>query len=195
MDLKFTFNSGPKPSDHAHGAEPGGAHGGGHGHADHSHGAPAAGIPLPFSTKPSAPASSSGVLELHARRGDGVLIAEAISGDGVVYASSEVACAASDGTADAADASADAASAASAPSAPVLAKALRSALSRAVAGLEGPLVEAVTAVTLSLGGQEAEVLAELGISADVALDPPASVGEALQRRIGVTAGTPIRFAQ
>lgn len=142
---------------------------------DHSHDAPGGapgGIPLPFTT---VPAGSSSVLELHVRLGADSVIAEALSGDGVNYASGEVARR-GDG-ADAAE----------------LGRAARSALARAVAGLEGPLSEAVTAVVLDLGGAEAEALSSIGIAVDDSADPRAVVDEALQRRIGVAAGTPIRF--
>ncbi|PRI09991.1 hypothetical protein [Leucobacter massiliensis] len=137
----------------------------------HDHGGAPSGVPLPFSTvAPGAGLSTSSVLEVRARRAGTAALAEAVSGDGVVYASAEVAFA-DDGPAS-------------------LARAVRSALSRAVAGLEGPLAESVSAVVLELGDAGQKVLAELGI-ADAA---NAAVDEALQRRIGVGAGTPVRLA-
>ena len=131
----------------------------------HDHGDAPSGIPLPFST---APASTSSVLELSARLGRGSVIGEVITGDGVTYARAEVE------TQDLAPTG--------------LARATRSALSRAVAELEGPLAESVTAVVLDLGGAESAVASELGLSA---AEP--TVGEALQRRIGVGAGVPVRI--
>lgn len=143
--------------------------------SEHSHDAgtgAAPGIPLPFST---VPAATSSVLELHARLSGGAVVAEALSGDGVSYASAEVERAAEPGDAAA------------------LGKAVRSALARAVAGLEGPLSEAVTSLVLDLGGAEAEALRSIGIAVDETADPRAVVDDALQRRIGVAAGTPIAF--
>lgn len=150
MDLKFTFG----------GASPD--------HRDHG-GAPS-GIPLPFS---AAPASTSGVLEVHVRGTGRTIVAEALSGDGVVYCEAEVAAGDEDPAA--------------------LARAARSALSRAVAALEGPLADSVSAVVVDLGGAEVAVLRELGLAVDAAQDPPAHVDEALQRRVGVASGTPIRL--
>lgn len=148
---------------------------GGSAASEHSHDAAAGaapGIPLPFTAKPAA---SSSVLELHARLNGGAVVVEALSGDGVNYASAEVELAA--GSDDPA----------------ALGKAVRSAFARAVAGLEGPLSEAVTALVLDLGGAEAETLRSLGIAVDETADPRAVVDDALQRRVGVAAGTPIRF--
>lgn len=148
---------------------------GGSAATEHSHdaGAGAApGIPLPFTTTPAA---SSSVLELHARLSGDTVVAEALSGDGVNYASAEVE------------------PAAGADDAVALGKAVRSALARAVAGLEEPLSEAVTALVLDLGGAEAEALRSLGIAVDETADPRAVADDALQRRVGVAAGTPIRF--
>ncbi|WP_449281908.1 hypothetical protein [Leucobacter sp.] len=143
-----------------------------HGHAAHDRGDAPSGIPLPFSTTPIA--SSSGVLEVRVRRAGEALVAEAVSGDGVVYCSAEVRAGEGDASA--------------------LARATRSALSRSVAALEGPLAESVSAVVLDLGDDGPVALRELGIAIDAAQDPSAVVDEALQRRIGVAAGTPIRFA-
>lgn len=141
------------------------------GHAAHDHGDAPSGIPLPFSTTPIT--SSSGVLDVRVRRAGAALVAEAVSGDGVVYCGAEVPAGDEDPAA--------------------LARATRSALSRAVAGLEGPLSESVSAVVLDLGGAEDAVLRELGIAFDAAQDPAAVVDDTLQRRIGVAAGTPIRL--
>ncbi|QZY51741.1 hypothetical protein [Leucobacter tenebrionis] len=157
MDLKFTFNGGSQASEHSH----------------DSHAGASGGIPLPFSTVPSA---SSSVLELQVRLADESVIAEALSGDGVNYSSAQVERESGSGEEPIA-----------------LGKAVRSALARAVAGLEGPLSEAVTALVLDLRGAEAEVLRSLGVAVDETADPRAVVDEALQRRIGVAAGTPIRF--
>jgi len=137
----------------------------------HDHGGAPSGIPLPFTT---APATRSSVLEAAVRRaGDGpdaTLVAEILSGDGVTYARAEVA---SPGDEDPA----------------TLARGVRSALSRAVAELDGPLAESVTAVVLDLGDAGAGILTELGIDAAApAVDP------AMQRRIGIAEGTPIRLS-
>ena len=132
---------------------------------DHDHGGAPSGIPLPFST---APASSSSELELVARLADGALVAEALSGDGVSYAHAETS--------------------AEDPDPAALARSARSALARAVAELEGPLSEAVTVVVLDLGAASEAVARELG------LDPAVPVVDAaLQRRIGVNAGTRVRL--
>ncbi|MEJ6488948.1 hypothetical protein PQI23_04345 [Leucobacter sp. USCH14] len=138
---------------------------------DHHHddgGAPS-GIPLPFTTV--APGSNSTELEAIARRDGALVVGEVVTGDGVTYARAEVSL--RDGTPDTA----------------ALSKAARSALARAIATLEGPLAESVRSVVFSLGGDSRSVVQSLGI-AD--LDAPA-VDEALQRRIGVAAGTPIRI--
>ncbi|MFA5606180.1 MAG: hypothetical protein WDA07_03170 [Leucobacter sp.] len=166
MDLKFTFG-GASPDHHDHGDAP-------------------SGIPLPFSTVPSG--SSSSVLEARVRLVPGALVAEAVTGDGVVYASGEAPLAGS---------APGPLSATPAATQPVvgsgLGRAVRSALSRAVAGLEGPLAESVSAIVLDLGGAEVTALQELGVDVDLSGDPVASVDETLQRRIGVSAGTPVRF--
>jgi len=129
------------------------------------------GIPLPFSTTPGV--STSSVLELHARLADGALSCAATSPDGVEYASASVTVSAQDPAS--------------------LARALRSGVSRAVAGLEGPLAEAITAIVLDLGGSEVEVLGELGISTIPFEEHVAAVvSDDFQRRTGVASGTPIR---
>ncbi|WP_010157480.1 hypothetical protein, partial [Leucobacter chromiiresistens] len=59
---------------------------------------------------------------------------------------------------------------------------------RAVAALEGPLAESVRVVGFALGAGSRDAAEQLGI------DPAApAVDEALQRRIGVAAGTPVRI--
>ncbi|WP_336661000.1 hypothetical protein [Leucobacter sp. USHLN153] len=140
---------------------------------DHHHGddggAPS-GIPLPFTTVASG--STSTVLEAQVRREGDLVIGEVVTGDGVTYARAEVPLAQTD-----------------APSNAALAKSTRSALARSVAALEGPLAESVTAVVVSLGDVSREVVKALGIT-----DLEASaVSDALQARIGVAAGTPIRL--
>ena len=132
---------------------------------DHGHGDAPSGIPLPFST---TPASSSSELSLVARHSADTLVAEALSGDGVSYARAETGATAADPTA--------------------LARSVRSALARAVAELEGPLAESITEVVLDLGSASADIARELG------LDPAVPVVDAaLQRRIGVNAGTRVRL--
>lgn len=186
MDLKFTFG-GASPDRHDHGEAP-------------------SGIPLPFST---TPATSSSVLELKVRRGSAtdqaagpegwapadpaaiaanstrpLIVAEAVSGDGVVYTSATVLAAGED------------------PGA--LARAVRSAASRAVAALEGPLAASITTLTVALepldahaasdtphGAVGAAVLAELGIAVTGSQSQTGTITDALQRRIGVSAGIPI----
>ncbi|MEV8339675.1 hypothetical protein [Leucobacter sp. NPDC077196] len=138
---------------------------------DHHHddgGAPS-GIPLPFTTV--APGSTSGELVASVRCDGALVVGEVVTGDGVTYARAEVPLRDEH------------------PDAVALGKAVRSALARAVATLEGPLAESVRTVVLALGGDSRAVVQSLGI-AD--LDAPA-VDEALQRRIGIAAGTPIRI--
>lgn len=101
---------------------------------------------------------------------DATLVAEVLSGDGVTYARAEVAMPGGEDPA-------------------ALARSVRSALSRAVAELDGPLAESVTAVVIDLGEAGAGILAELGIDAAA----PA-VDSAMQRRIGIAEGTPIRLS-
>lgn len=139
----------------------------------HDHGGAPSGIPLPFATK--ALASTSSVLELRARLDGDQVIGEALSGDGVAYTTSRVALQGT-GTAP-------------------LAKATRSAISRAVAGLEAPMIESISALVLDLAGSEADVLTELGIAVDSAATPVATVDEKLQTRVGISVGTAIRFTE
>ncbi|MCW2288208.1 hypothetical protein EDF60_0863 [Leucobacter luti] len=142
----------------------------------HDHGAAPSGISLPITAKPVSLGPASSVLEISVRRAETALIAEAISGDGVTYARAEVALAA--GTAPSGE-----------PTPDTLAKAVRSAVSRVVAGLDGPLAESVTGLVLDLGADAADVLAALG------MDPAApTVDAALQRRAGIAMGTPVRIS-
>ncbi|GAB2555450.1 hypothetical protein [Leucobacter ruminantium] len=142
-----------------------------HGHEARGRGDAPSGIPLPFSTVP--PRSTSGVLEVRVRRSADGVTASAVTGDGVVYCDAE-APVRGEGSA-------------------ALARAVRSAASRAVAALEGPLADSVTGLVLGLDGEESAVLDEFGIVADADAEQAAAVDEGLQRRIGVAAGTPIRF--
>lgn len=129
----------------------------------HSHGDAPSGLSLPLTAVSSA--SSASDLEVFATRITPGVRAEVRTGAGVVYTSAEVAC-----TDDAA-----------------LPRAVRSALARAVASLEGPLAEQVTSVVLDLTRHSPAVLQALE------LDPAAPVvTDALQSRIGVAAGVPIR---
>lgn len=138
----------------------------------HDHGDAPSGIPLPFTTQPAGSASS--VLEVRTRLGGTVdettVIAEACSGDGVAYSTAEV-IVSGEGSA-------------------ALSRALRSAVSRAVAGLEGPLAESISALVVDLGGAESDALAELGVHMS---QPSPVITESLQRRMGIAADTPIRF--
>ncbi len=138
----------------------------------HDHGGAPSGIPLPFAGAASTPVSTSNeldvVVRIDASAGAPLVVAEVITGDGVTYARGDVGVDPFDTTA--------------------LAKATRSAISRAVAGLEGPLAEAVTAVELNLP-DAAGVLMGLGIDSGEPV-----VTEALQARLGINVGTPIRFA-
>lgn len=135
----------------------------------HDHGGAPSGIPLPFPGT-SAPASNSSELDVTVRldtSGERKLVAEVITGDGVTYSRGEVAV----------QPNADAAA---------LSRAARSAISRAVAGLEGPLATAITSIELRFDGAP-DALGELGLDASA----PA-VTEELQARLGISAGTPIR---
>ena len=163
MDLKFSFG-GASP-DHHHGDDGG---------------APS-GIPLPFTTVSSgALGSTSTVLDASVRRDGDLLVGEVVTGDGVTYARAEVALRS--------DAAAGVGSAA-VPDVAALAKAARSALSRAVATLEGPLAESISAVVFALGDASRATAEALGVAVT---DAPI-VGDALQRRIGVAAHTPVRI--
>ncbi|MGO3148287.1 MAG: hypothetical protein ACTIJ6_11500 [Leucobacter sp.] len=136
----------------------------------HDHGGAPSGIPLPFAGAASVPLSMSSQLDVVVRLDSAsstpVVVAEVLSGDAVSYSQSEV-------QADLEDTAA-------------FAKAVRSAISRAVAGLDGPLAGAVSSIELQLT-QGSEVLVELGLPSE-----SPTVDEALQARIGVPTGTPIR---
>lgn len=133
--------------------------------------------PLPFSTEgagaASQPGAGAGVLELRvSMTTDGTeMVCEGVSGDGVSYARAHRAIAADDASS--------------------LAAALRSVLARGGAELPEPLLNSVSAVVLDLAGREAEVLAELGLTASTGTQL-CTVDEALQSRTGITAGTPVR---
>ena len=139
----------------------------------HDHGGAPSGIPLPFAGAASAPLSMSSqldvVVRLDSASGAAIVVAEVLSGDAVSYARAEVQADPQNGSA--------------------FAKAVRSAISRAVAGLEGPLAGAVSSIELQLA-QGNEVLAELGLPS---ISP--TVDHALQARIGVPEGTPIRIVE
>lgn len=130
----------------------------------HDHGGAPSGLSLPLT--PASHASASDLVVVVSRDAEGVR-GEVRTGAGVVYTSADVACANDD----------------------ALPRAARSAAARAVAALEGPLAEQVSAIVFELGEQAPTVLAALGLDATT----PA-VDESLQSRIGVAAGTPIRIA-
>lgn len=175
MDLKFTFG-GASPDQHDHGGAP-------------------SGIPLPFAGAASTPVSTSNELDVCVRfvssPEGSTAIAEVITGDGVTYTRSEVELAqartvggplpvGSSELIDAADVQA-------------LTRAVRSAISRAVAGLEGPLASAITSIELDVPGAAA-VVAALGAAPGPISEPKTAgtVTEALQARFGISAGTRIR---
>ena len=173
MDLKFSFG-GASPDHHDHGDAP-------------------SGIPLPFAGTASLPVSNSNELDVVVRidrsATEPLVVAEVITGDGVTYSRGDVLLpeGADQGGADQAGADRDFAA---------LAKAVRSAVSRAVAGLEGPLAQSITAIELqlaSVGAGADTVDAGAGViqALDLSADDP-QVSEALQARIGVSAGTKIR---
>ncbi len=141
----------------------------------HDHGGAPSGISLPISARPVALGPQSSTLEISVRRHDSGLMGEAISGDGVTYSSAEVSLGTNtDDDAAAMDA---------------LVRAVKSAISRAVAGLEGPLAESVTGLVIDLGDESASVLAAMGLDSTTPV-----VDAALQRRAGVSMGTPVRIA-
>lgn len=142
--------------------------GGGAAPDHHDHGDAPSGVPLPFSTQPGL--STSSVLEVRVRRADAQLIGEVVTGDGVNYTTAEVTIRGEDPAS--------------------LATSTRSAISRAVADLEGPLAQSIETIAIDLGGGETAVLAELGIEAPVS--DLLLTNAALQRRTGVSEGTAIR---
>ncbi|MHA3683861.1 hypothetical protein ACXR2W_06360 [Leucobacter sp. HY1908] len=117
-----------------------------------------------FPLTPATGAASD--LEVVVTQAEAGVRGEVRTGAGVVYTSADVACAD------------DAA----------LPRAARSAAARAVAALEGPLAEQVSAVVLELGSHSPAVLKALGVDAAA----PA-VTDGLRSRIGVAAGVPIRI--
>ncbi|GAA1616278.1 hypothetical protein [Leucobacter chromiireducens] len=136
----------------------------------HDHGGAPSGVSLPLTAKPVSLGPASSSLDIVLRRTGATLVAEAVSGDGVTYARAEV-------------------DTAPEPAPEALAKAARSAISRAVAELEGPMSESVTAVVVDLGTDSVALITALGINlADPVVDA------ALQRRSGIAMGTPVRVA-
>lgn len=128
----------------------------------HDHGAAPSSFKFPLTPATNA----SDLLVVVTREAEGVR-GEVRTGAGVVYTSSDVACAD------------DAA----------LPRATRSAVARAVAALEGPLAEQVSAIVLELGEDSSAVLEALD------LDPSAlQVTDALKTRVGVAVGVPIRIS-
>jgi len=135
--------------------------------------------PLPLSAEGAGSASSgpgSSVLELHVtlQPGGTLISCAGVSADGVTYARAEKQVAGSDAAS--------------------LAQAVRSVLARGGAELPEPLLGSVSAVSVSLGGREVEVLGEMGLSVSAGAQALAQVDEALQARTGITAGTPILIA-
>ena len=132
--------------------------------------------PLPLSAEGAGSASSlgNGMCELRVTLDSaaGLLRCEGVSGDGVAYSSAEKKLVADD-TAS-------------------LAAALRSVIARGGAELPEPMLGSVSAIALSLGGQEAAALGELGLMVSPGSAVLAQVDEALQARTGIAAGTPIR---
>lgn len=145
----------------------------------HDHGGAPSGIPLPFAGASTTQVSTSNeldvVVRVDASGSEPLVVAEVITGDGVTYTRSEIACdpSAVDHTA---------------PDVAALSRTARSAIARAVAALEGPLATAITSIELRLPAS-AVVIAELGADSTPA---GAVVSEALQARMGVNAGVPIR---
>lgn len=159
MDLKFSFG-GASPDHHDHGGAP-------------------SGIPLPFAGAATAQLSNSNVLDVVVRidssGAEPLVVAEVITGDGVTYSRSEIAC--DPATVDPAS-----------PDIAALARASRSAISRAVAALEGPLAMSITSIELQMPAGVV-VIAELGADSG---PTGAVVSDALQARMGVNAGVPIQ---
>ena len=176
MDLKFTFG-GASPDQHDHGGAP-------------------SGIPLPFAGAASAPVSTSNELDVCVRLATDTdrpsVVAEVITGDGVSYTRSEVELSrprSVGGALPAADApEIDAADI------DALTRAVRSAISRAVAALEGPLAQSITAIQLDVPNAAA-VVAGLGADPAPVSEPrtAGTIGAALQARLGIGVGTPIRL--
>ncbi|MFT4232555.1 MAG: hypothetical protein QM606_07260 [Leucobacter sp.] len=161
-----------------------------HGHAADDRGDAPSGIPLPFAATPAL--STSSVLEVRVRRDGEGLRAEAVSGDGVVYCHAEVPVRDQDAAA--------------------LARAVRSAVSRAVAELEGRLADSIAELRLQFGDDGPAVIDALGFpststpaegTAGGATSPGTPSGDdapavavtsdAFQRRTGIASGTPVRI--
>ncbi|MBP1327452.1 hypothetical protein JOF28_002684 [Leucobacter exalbidus] len=131
---------------------------------DHSdHGGAPSGRSLPLT--PATSTSASDLVVVATRDASGIR-AEVRTGAGVVYTSADVACADDQ----------------------ALPRAARSGIARAVAGLEGPLAEQVAAIELDLGDAAVAVVEFFGAEASAPV-----VTAALQSRIGVAAGTPIKI--
>ncbi len=142
-----------------------------HDHDDHAPaGASAGSLPLSASFT-QGPATSSSVLEMNVTLAADEVVCTALSGDGVQYAAASVDI-----------------------NAQPLHQTLRSALARAGAELPEPLLSSVTAIVLDLGGREHETLTALGLTVSASATQLATVDDALQQRIGIAAGTPIRIA-
>ena len=133
--------------------------------------------PLPLSNSGlGSTAANSSVLELHVSLAadTSTMRCEGRSGDGVSYATAEKHVAQLDPA--------------------TLAAALRSVLARAGAELPEPLIDSVSAIVLTLDGQEAAIVKDLGLAVAEGTAQLATVDATLQSRTGVAAGTPIRIA-
>lgn len=132
--------------------------------------------PLPLSSEGAGSASSqaagASTLELRVTLREHELTCEGVSGDGVSYARASRPLS-DDETPE------------------TLAAALRSVLARGGAELPEPLLGSVSAVSLSLGGREAELLGALGLTVVAGSAQLSTVDDALQARTGIAAGTPI----
>ena len=143
-----------------------------HGHDDgHDHAVATPGIPLLFA---GAPSSASAVLDLRVSIVGEEVVCDGLSGDGVSYARSSKRF--------------------SDRSPAALAPLVRSVIARTGAALPEPLIASVTSVILDLGGDEAAVLTELGLPVSPGSAQLGTVDAALQARVGVNAGVPIRRA-
>ncbi|GAA1327704.1 hypothetical protein ACFSWE_11855 [Leucobacter albus] len=175
MDLKFTFG-GASPDQHGHGDAP-------------------SGIPLPFAGAASGPVSTSNELDVFVRLvtspEGATAIAEVVTGDGVTYTRSEVELARARTVGGSLPV--DSGEPIEANDIEALTRAVRSAISRAVAALEGPLASAITSIEVDVPGAAA-VVAALGAGPGPVSEPRTAgvVTEALQARLGITAGTPLR---
>ena len=125
------------------------------------------------SDSPPFVAANASVLELRVTRNNNEITCAALSGDGVAYATISRILSGEDQQA--------------------LAAAIRSALARCGAELVEPLIESVTAIVLSLDGEEANAVTALGLTPRDAGEQAqiAEVDDALQARTGIASGTPI----